>query len=245
MANKSCCGSNNNSENGVIKLKPEKKRLDSQKYLVQERSCCSTNDDSSNPITHCGKNYHWVIDEINTSAGNVPKVSTQLTFRDTLGSWKARWGINRMNYKISPGLYAVGSPEKDSHVLVTANYKLTFDSLRKELDGLNVWILVLDTKGINVWCAAGKGTFGTKELLNRIFKTNLSQVVSSRNLILPQLGAPGVSAHEVAKQSGFKVIYGPVRSKDIKAFINSGMNATKEMRTVKFGMYDRLILTPI
>lgn len=171
--------------------------------------------------------------------------STELTMYDIIGWWKARWGINRMNYKIEPGLYSVGNPDKSSPVLVTANYKMSFDSLRIELTDFDAWILVLDTKGINVWCAAGKGTFGTTELLNRMAIVQLDKVVSHRSLILPQLGAPGVSGHEVLKFSGFKVIYGPVRAKDIKEFIRSGLKATEEMRTVKFSAYDRMILTPI
>jgi len=150
-----------------------------------------------------------------------------------------------MNYKVEPGLYSLGSPDENSPVLVTANYKLTFDSLRKELSGLDAWILVLDTKGINVWCAAGKGTFGTTELINRLLVVQLEKFVAHRTLILPQLGAPGVSAHEVTKLTGFKVVYGPVRAKDIKEFIQSGMKATPEMRKVKFSAYDRLVLTPI
>jgi hypothetical protein len=143
------------------------------------------------------------------------------------------------------GLYAVGKPDHTSPVLVSANYKLTFDALRKELSGLDCWILILDTKGINVWCAAGKGTFGTDELVGRISKTGLSEIVSHRKLVLPQLGAPGVSAYEVTKQTGFSVVYGPVRAKDIKAFLDSGFKATEEMRTVKFTMWDRLVLTPV
>ena len=175
----------------------------------------------------------------------IMQTSTQLTINDILGSWKARWGINRMNFKVEPGLYSVGNPDSSSPVLVTANYKMSFDSLRKELNGLDAWILVLDTKGINVWCAAGKGTFGTRELINRIAIVQLEKVVSHKTLILPQLGAPGISAHEVSKYSGFKVIYGPVKAKDVKEFINSGMKATAEMRTVKFSAYDRLVLTPV
>src|SRR5690606_7056830 len=57
--------------------------------------------------------------------------------------------------------------------------------------------------------------------------------------------APGVSAHEVTKQTGFWVVYGPVRANDIKAFLASGCKATKEMRTVKFTLWDRLVLTPV
>ena len=173
------------------------------------------------------------------------KVSTTLRTSDRLGAWKVRWGIGRMNYKIEPGLYTVNNPNAESVVLVSANYKLSFDVLRSQLEGLDAWILVLDTKGINVWCAAGKGTFGTCELVNRIKTTGLADVVNHRKLIVPQLGAVGVSAHEVRKQSGFSVIYGPVRANDIKAFLKAGMKATEEMRQVRFSFYDRLVLTPV
>jgi len=175
----------------------------------------------------------------------VPVVSTNLHFKDMVGALKVRCGIGRMNYKISPGLYAIGKPDHTSPVLVSANYKLTFDRLRKELSGLDCWILILDTKGINVWCAAGKGTFGTDELVRQISKTGLAGIVSHRKLVLPQLGAPGVSAYEVTRQTGFSVVYGPVRAKDIKAFLDSGFKATEEMRTVKFTMWDRLVLIPV
>lgn len=203
-------------------------------------SCCSTK-----YITPYDKNDKWVTGSIHTPKGRVPAVSTKLHFKDILGACKVRWGIGRMKYKINPGLYAIGKPDHTSPVLVSANYKLTFDALRKELSGLDCWILILDTKGINVWCAAGKGTFGTDELVRRISETGLSEIVSHRKLILPQLGASGVSAHEVTKQTGFSVVYGPVRAKDIKTFIDSGFKASEEMRTVKFTMWNRLVLTPI
>jgi hypothetical protein len=187
----------------------------------------------------------WVISRQETAVGDIPRVGTELLFRDIAGSWKARWGINRMNFTVVPGLYCVGNPDENSPVFVTANYKMTFDVLRKELTEMNAWILVLDTKGINVWCAAAKGTFATNELINRIAEVKLSEIVSHKTLIVPQLGAVGVSAHEVLKSSGFKVVYGPVRAKDIKEFIASGLKATKEMRTVKFTIFDRLRLIPL
>jgi len=180
--------------------------------------------------------------------GSTPKsvqVSTELALKDIAGSWKARWGINRMKYTVDPGLYRVGRPDTNSPVLVTANYKMSFDALRKELTGISAWILVLDTKGINVWCAAGKGTFGTEELIGRIEKTGLSEVVENRTLILPQLGAVGVSAHEVQKRSGFRVVYGPVRAEDVPKFLENGMTADQEMRTVRFDLIDRTVLTPV
>jgi hypothetical protein len=215
--------------------------------MSNEKSCCCSASSccSTKSIAPYDKNDKWVTAEIYTPKGSVPVVSTNLHFKDIFGAWKVRWGIGRMNYKISPGLYAVGKPDHTSPVLVSANYKLTFDVLRKELSDLDCWILILDTKGINVWCAAGKGTFGTDELVNCISKTGPSEIVSHRKLVLPQLGAPGVSAHEVTKQTGFTVVYGPVRAKDIKAFLDSGFKTTEEMRSVKFTMWDRLVLTPM
>lgn len=215
--------------------------------LNKEKSCCCSdgNNNEAEALTPRKINEKWIVGEIHTSQGAAPIVSTTLNMNDTLGAWKVRWGIGRMDYTVEPGLYAIGNPDQASPILVSANYKLTFDSLRKELTGLSCWLLILDTKGINVWCAAGKGTFGTDELVKRISKTRLSGVVSHRTLILPQLGASGVSAYEVTKQTGFSVIYGPVRAKDIKAFLNSGFSATEEMRTVKFSIWDRLVLTPV
>ena len=182
---------------------------------------------------------------IATPVGPVPVVATKLSLRDVLGTVLVRCAMGRMKYAVEPGLYAVGAPGADSPVMVSANYKLSFDHLRKNLAGINAWILVLDTKGINVWCAAGKGTFGTGELVKRVETTRISSVVSKRQLILPQLGAPGVSAHEVTRQTHFRVIYGPVRAADISAFLGAGLKATPEMRRVLFNLADRSVLIPV
>lgn len=187
----------------------------------------------------------WILGEMETPAGTIPRIGTRLTLRDKIGALKVRFAIGRMNYSIPPGLYAIGHPTPESPVFVTANYKLSFDFLRRALSGIDSWVLILDTKGINVWCAAGKGTFGTAEIVNRVTRTNLEQVVAHRKLILPQLGAPGVSATEVAKQCGFQVIYGTVRAEDLPAFVAANFTATAEMRKVNFTLRDRIAVIPV
>jgi hypothetical protein len=149
-----------------------------------------------------------------------------------------------MGHRVDPGLYALGQPKPDSPVFVTANYTLSFDALRSALPNTDAYLLVLDTEGINVWCAAGKGTFGTDELVQRIDAVGLAEVVRHRDLILPQLGAPGVNAHEVKRRSGFNVKYGPVRAADLPAYL-SARQATPEMRRVRFGLLDRVVLIPV
>lgn len=189
-------------------------------------------------------NSYFTGNSLQISDISIPQISTNLKPRDFLGSVMVRWGINRDSYKVNPGLYAVGSPDQNSDVLVTANYKLSFDMLRKNLSGINCWILVLDTKGVNVWCAAGKRTFGTKELVSRIRQVSLDKVVNHRRLILPQLSATGVAAHKVREESGFNVHYGPVRADDLRNFIRNGYRADRDMRKVKFAFKDRLKLIP-
>jgi hypothetical protein len=156
----------------------------------------------------------------------------------------ARFGWRRSHHQVKPGLYKLGNPTQESLVFVSANYTLSFDVLRSSLKGIDCYILVLDTKGINVWCAAGKGTFGTLELVHRIEMTKLSEVVKHHTIILPQLGAAGVCAHEVWKRSGFKVEYGPVRALDLPKYLET-RTANAEMRRVRFNLKDRLVLIPV
>lgn len=186
----------------------------------------------------------WVVGRMVTPAGDVPQLSTGLTWRDRLGGWKVRWAIGRMAYRVSPGLYAVGNPTDESPILVTANYKLTFDDLRSQLDGRDAWLLVLDTNGVNVWCAAAKGTLGTDELVRRIGMTGVRAVVSHDMLILPQLAAVGVSAHDVRKASGFRVVFGPIYAADLPRFLEAGFKSP-EMHRVRFSLKDRLVLVPV
>jgi len=213
----------------------------------QNEVCCgSPPGPESNSFERAGYQLrHFVEDFIDTPAGAVPRVKTQLDPSDILGTVLVRLGLNRDQYKIAPGLYCVGLPGEDSPVLVTANYKLSFDTLRRELNAVDAWILVLDTRAINVWCAAGKELFSTAEVVRRVEQTALDRVVRHKQLILPQLAATGVSAHQVKKASGFSVRWGPIRASDVKQFMADGMQAEKAMRRVTFSLTERIVLIPV
>ncbi len=187
----------------------------------------------------------YVTGEITTFAGPVARISTTITRADRLGALRVRLNVGRSDYRVRPGLYGVGDPDDTAPVLVTGNYKLTLDHLRRELEGRDLWILVIDTRGINVWCAAGKGTFGTDEVVRMVREARLEQVVSHTRLVLPQLGATGVAAHEVRAMTGFSVVWGPVRASDLPAFLDTGMKATPAMRRVTFPMAERAKLTGV
>ncbi|KPK34762.1 MAG: hypothetical protein AMK70_06750 [Nitrospira bacterium SG8_35_1] len=189
--------------------------------------------------------WHFVADFTTTPVGKVPRIDTTLKIQDFAGTLRARLGILRDRYRVAPGLYSVGRPTAESPVLVTANYKLSFDSLRRELASIDAWILVLDTRGVNVWCAAGKRTFSAEEVIRQVNLIGLERLVCHRELILPQLGAPGVSSQAVKKGCGFKVVWGPIRAKDLKNFLNNRCRTEAATRQLSFTIAERTVLIPV
>ena len=170
---------------------------------------------------------------------------SKLAIRDTLGTIKVRLGFGRNSYKVVPGLYCVGQPTPESPVLVTANYKLSFDALRRELAALDAWILVVDTRGINVWCAAGKKTFSTEEVVLQVKRARLLEIVSHRELVLPQLSATGVAAHKLKGQCGFQGVFGPIYAADLPRFLENNRQADEAMRAIRFTLPERVVLIPV
>lgn len=185
-----------------------------------------------------------IIGSLTTKLGDIKVISSDVSSKENRENFLVRQGFRRNDHKVTPGLYAIGKPTENSEVFVTANYKISVDAFRDAFKG-DGWLLILDTHGINVWCAAGKGTFGTSELIRMIAKCRLSRLVKHKRLIVPQLGAPGVSAYKVKQKTGFDVVFGPVRAEDIPAFLDDGLKATKNMRHVTFELKERLILTPL
>ncbi len=209
---------------------------------IETKSCCP-------PLkNHLRAGYRiesFVKAWTDTAVGEIPIIAPKLNLADYRGRIAMRWGIGRDRYSITPGLYAIGTPDEHSEVLISANYKLSFDALRSSIEGINAWILVIDTKGVNVWCAAGKGTFGTDEIIRCVQMVDLKNLIEHKRLIVPQLGAPGVAAHLVKQGCGFTVIYGPVKASDLPDFFGADMQATVAMRRVGFSLRERTILTPV
>ena len=229
---------------------PTEKQSEPKPFIMAPSSdevCCgSPPGPQSSPDEKPGYVLQSFVDSfIDTPIGPVPRVKISLDRSDIWGTINARLGLSRDQYKIAPGLYAVGEPEPDSPVLVTANYKLTFDALRRELTSFDGWILVVDTRGINVWCAAGKDLFSTAEVVYRVIQSRLNAVVRHNKIILPQLAATGVSAVSVKKKSGFEVLWGPIQAGDIQQFVADGCKAGQQMRRMTFTLPERVVLVPV
>jgi hypothetical protein len=214
---------------------------------TQTTACCGGGDSKPARSTTCGCGGASAPETPGPAASSENKIhatDSHLAWRNRWDHILARWSFDREGHRVAPGLYSLGSPTPDSPVLVTANYSLSFDAVRTALPGRSAYILVLETFGVNVWCAAGKGTFGTDELIRRIQTVELGSVVRHHRVSLPQLGAPGVDAAAVRQATGFRAEFGPVRANDLPAYLESG-KVTSEMRRVQFRLWDRMVLIPV
>lgn len=161
-----------------------------------------------------------------------------------MGTVLARFGLLD-NYKVTPGLYAIGIPDAKSPVIVTGNYKLRFDTVRKNLGGCNAWILVVESQRHDAWCATARGIFSTEEVIRSVQEAKLEKLLKHRKIIVPQLAASTVAAHQVEKACGFSITWGTVRVEDMREFLDYHCKADPHMRMVTFTLSERVVLVPV
>jgi len=138
------------------------------------------------------------------------------------------------------GLVEIGSPDQHSPVLLTCNYHLTVERVKRSLRGLDYYLLVANSRGVNVWCASAGGLFTHHDVISAIKTSGIESLVDHREVILPQLAAAGIEAQQVRQRTGWKVIWGPVYAQDIPAFLANRQQKTAEMRQVRFPLRDRI-----
>lgn len=139
-----------------------------------------------------------------------------------------------------PGLRRIGSPGRQSPVLLTANYDLTVRRLVRALRGVDAWLLVAPARGINVWCAAAGGHLTTHQVVTALKTSGIAEQVDHRELIVPQLAATGVEGLAVFRRSRWRVRFGPVRAEDVPAYLAGGGEKSESMRRVAFSLRDRI-----
>jgi len=138
------------------------------------------------------------------------------------------------------GYRKIGSPNKDSPVLLTCNYHLTIHRLRRAMRGVDYHLLIANSKGINVWCAAAGGLLNNHCVISVIKTSGIEDKVEHKKIILPQLAAPGIEASVIKKKTGWRVIWGPIEAKDLPTFLENNFTKTPKMTTVRFPLIERI-----
>jgi ferredoxin len=138
------------------------------------------------------------------------------------------------------GLFKIGNPGRNAPVLLTGNYRLTVERVRRALEGIDVYLLVANSRGINVWCAATGGHLTNHDVISVLKTSGIEELVDHRQVILPQLAATGIEGKIVHEKTRWRVVWGPVYATSIPQFLRTGMEKTAEMSTVSFPWVQRL-----
>ena len=148
----------------------------------------------------------------------------------------------RKTFVIEPGLYYTGEKYNiDSPLLVTCNYHMTVFWLWRVLKKRSVRLLVIDTKGINVWCSAGKGQFSAGNIIRQLnrYDNNIIYTNDKLEIVLPKLSLSGVSIPKL-KSYSIKPIIGPVYARDLPEYLDNQPLRDRVNDKFKFSFTDRL-----
>jgi NAD-dependent dihydropyrimidine dehydrogenase PreA subunit len=138
------------------------------------------------------------------------------------------------------GLVKIGNPGRNAPVLLTGNFHLTVERVRRALEGVDGYLLVSNSRGVNVWCAATGGHLTNHDVVSVLKTSGIGNLVDHRQVILPQLAATGIEGKIIHHKTGWKVVWGPVYATSIPRFLSSGLEKTPEMRNVCFTWPKRL-----
>jgi NAD-dependent dihydropyrimidine dehydrogenase PreA subunit len=138
------------------------------------------------------------------------------------------------------GLIKLGNPGRDAPVFLTGNFRLTVERVRRALTGIDGYLLVANSRGINVWCAAAGGHLTDHDVVSVLKTSGIEELVDHRRVILPQLAATGIEGKIIHQKTGWSVVWGPVYATSIPAFLDGGLEKTASMRTVSFPWPQRL-----
>jgi NAD-dependent dihydropyrimidine dehydrogenase PreA subunit len=140
------------------------------------------------------------------------------------------------------GLYKLGNPDRNSPVFLTCNFRLTVAQLKRVLEGMDAYLLVANSRGINVWCAATGGHFTNHDVVSVLKTSGIDELVDHRKLIMPQFAAAGVESRVVLEKTGWKVTWGPVYARDIPRYLQNDLKKTLDMLNVEFPLSQRIIM---
>jgi NAD-dependent dihydropyrimidine dehydrogenase PreA subunit len=143
-------------------------------------------------------------------------------------------------FSCKTGLITIGNPGRNAPVLLTGNFRLTVERVLRALEGIDAYLLVANSRGINVWCAATGGHLTNHDVVSVLKTSGIGNLVDHRQAILPQLAATGIEGKIIQHKTGWSIIWGPVYASSIPRFLDGGLEKTPEMRTVRFAWPQRL-----
>ena len=118
-------------------------------------------------------------------------------------------------------VYEFSNPDKDSPLLVTGNFALTYFLVTGEVESSKVgcWLAIQNTDGLSVLTAWAAGKFNAESVAKFIKGSKVAENLSHRNIVIPGYVAEISGELEEELGSDWKVIVGPREASSIPAFL--------------------------
>jgi len=78
------------------------------------------------------------------------------------------------------GLIKIGNPNRNSPVFLTCNFHLTVERVKRALKGMDAYLLVANSRGINVWCSATGGLFTNHDVISVLKTSKIEKLVDHK-----------------------------------------------------------------
>lgn len=132
--------------------------------------------------------------------------------------------------QIEPKLNIVGQVSKNSPLLVTTNFSLTYYTVLGEVEASKVpsYIMSVDTEGMSVLTAWAAEKFTPEKIAESLNKFGVKDTVSHNRLIIP--GYVAVMSGDLEEKSGWKVVVGPKEASGIPSFLKNLSAFAEDLR---------------
>ena len=133
-----------------------------------------------------------------------------------------RFGIYtdpRRPVSVDAGVRTFGDPDKNSPVLVTSNYALTFFTVESDIKAAKIdcYLIVIDTGGLSVEAAVAGRYLTASIIADSLKEWKADTLVNHRFLVIPGLAAR--LSGETEEETGWRVVVGPRDSSGIGQMI--------------------------
>ena len=125
----------------------------------------------------------------------------------------------RKPVSVDAGVRSFGDADKESPLLITTNYALTYFTVESDIKSahLDCHLLVVDTGGISVESAVAGRYLTAESMTAALNEYNAVSLVNHRNLIIPGLAAR--LSGDTEETSGWHVMVGPKDSSGLSQYI--------------------------
>ena len=123
--------------------------------------------------------------------------------------------------QVEPKIYEIGKVSKDSPLLVTTNFSITYFTVAGEVEASKVpsRILCCDAEGMSVLTAWAAEKFTAEKIADTLNKAGLELLIAHKRVVIP--GYVSVLSGKLEELSGWKVAVGPKEASGIPNYLKA------------------------